>query len=285
MGPALRSRTARAAAAVPVLLLVLAGCNGDTSEPAASGASASGSSAPPSPSDTPTEAEVTQEAQDEPPAGQGTWDEGTLVPAMMAAMADQRTAHFRMTTSGGGADVDAEGEMAFRGKTADMAMTMSGATLGAASMEIRSVDQVVYLSMPPMTPKGKFVEIRPGDTSSPFAGMTDQMQVDPRDSVRAFEAGLRKVTYLGEESVRGEDLERYRLTVDFGAVAKAQGIPRTADMPKTVDYLMWLDDRALMRRMELEVMTVGMVMEMSQWGEPVSIEAPARRDVVAAPGQ
>lgn len=285
MGPALRSRTARAAAAVPVLLLVLAGCNGDTSEPAASGASASGSSAPPSPSDTPTEAEVTQEAQDEPPAGQGTWDERTLVPAMMAAMADQRTAHFRMTTSGGGADVDAEGEMAFRGKTADMAMTMSGATLGAASMEIRSVDQVVYLSMPPMTPKGKFVEIRPGDTSSPFAGMTDQMQVDPRDSVRAFEAGLRKVTYLGEESVRGEDLERYRLTVDFGAVAKAQGIPRTADMPKTVDYLMWLDDRALMRRMELEVMTVGMVMEMSQWGEPVSIEAPARRDVVAAPGQ
>lgn len=293
MRSVLRSRTARAAAAVPVLLLALAACGGDTAEPGAAVSERSAATtapAEPTPSESSASAEVTGEALDtqtpEPTAaGEGTWDEETLVPAMLTAMADQQTTHFTMTTSGGGADVDAEGDMAFRGKTQDMAMTMSGATLGAESMEIRSVDGVVYLSMPPMTPKGKFLEIRPGDSSSPFAGMMDQMQVDPRDSVRAFEDGLRKVTYLGEESVRGEDLERYRLTVDFGAVAKAQGIPRTAGMPRTVEYDVWLDDQALMRRMQLDVMTVSMVMEMSGWGEPVSIKAPARKDIVAAPGQ
>lgn len=285
-----RPRTVLAAVAAPVLLLALSGCGGDAAEPVAAEPERSvAETAPVEPSmseaaEAAEEALVSQTPEPTGP-GEGTWDEKTLVPAMMAAMADQQTSHFTMTTAGGGADVEAEGEMAYRGKTQDMAMTMSGATLGAESMEIRSVDRVVYLSMPPMTPKGKFVEIRPGDTSSPFAGMMDQMQVDPRDSVKAFDAGLRKVTYLGEESVHGEDLERYRLSVDFAAVAKAQGMPRMAGMPKTVEYDMWLDGQALLRRMEFDLMQVSMVMEMSEWGEPVSIKAPARKDIVAAPGQ
>jgi hypothetical protein len=48
---------------------------------------------------------------------------------------------------------------------------------------------------------------------------------------------------------------------------------------------MWLDDDALMRRVEFEMAQISMVMEMSEWGEPVSIKAPARRDIVEAPGQ
>ena len=94
-----------------------------------------------------------------------------------------------------------------------------------------------------------YAEIRPGDKSSPFAGMAGQMQgVDPRDTFKAFENGLRKVDFVGEESVHGEDLEHYRLTVDFRAAAKAQGMPRMAGMPRTVAYDMWLDEDALMRR-------------------------------------
>jgi hypothetical protein len=287
MRTVLRTRAARAAAA-PVLLLALAGCGAEPAEETAAQKQREVVETGPIPPSMSAEAEAAERAlatQTPEPTGPaaGTWDERTLVPAMMAAMAEQQTSRFTMTTTGGGADVEAEGEMAYRGKTQDMAMTMSGATLGAASMEIRSVDGVVYLSMPPMTPKGKFVEIRPGDASSPFAGMTDQMQVDPRDSVRAFERGLREVTFEGVESVHGEDLERYRLTVDFAAVAKAQGLPRTAGMPETVEYDMWLDDEALLRRMEVDLMAVSMVMTLSGWGEPVTIGAPARRDVVQAP--
>jgi hypothetical protein len=206
---------------------------------------------------------------------------------MKAAIEEQETAHISMTTSSGGMTLGAEGDMAFRGARQDMALTMDGTAFGTESIEMRMVDQVFYLSMPPMTPRGKFVEIRPGDSSSPFAGMAGGMQgVDPRDTFKAFENGLRKVEFVGEESVHGEDLEHYLLTVDFREAAKAQGMPRTAGMPRTVAYDMWLDDAALMRRVELEMaQQISMVMEMSEWGEPVSIKPPARRDIVETPGQ
>lgn len=281
-------RAVAATAVAPLLLLGVAACSGDEAAPVAADAASDSASAEQSEAGEPSESvesETSESPETEPEATDGgSWDEETLAPAMMAAMADQETSRFRMTTTGGGADVEAEGVMSYRGDSQDMAMTMSGAMLGAASMELRTVDGVMYLSMPPMTPKGKFLEIRPGDKGSPFAGMMDQMPVDPRDSVEAFESGLRDVEFLGEEETAGETLERYRLTVDFSAAAKSQGMPRMQGAPETVEYDMWLDEDALLRRMELEMMQVGVVMEMSDWGEPVRIEAPARRQIVQAPG-
>ena len=232
----------------------------------------------------PSEGEPAGGSRSDDGAGEGSWDAETLVPATVAAMAEQESSRFTMTTSGGGTDVAAEGVMSYGDDGQDMAMTMSGATLGAESMEMRVVDGVVYLSMPPMTPKGRFLEIRPDDQGSPFAGMLDQMQVDPRESMEAFEEGLRAVEFLGEESVDGESLERYRLTVDFAAAAEAQGMPRMQGAPKTVEYDLWVDEDALMRRMEMDMMQVSVVMEMSEWGEPVTVKAPARRQIVRAPG-
>lgn len=287
-------RVVAATVAAPLLLLGAAACGGDGTTPAAGDAASESAAAEQSESaeaggtTDSAEAEGSESPEVEETeatgSGDGSWDEKTLAPAMMAAMADQETSRFRMTTTGGGADVEADGVMSYRGDSQDMAMTMSGAMMGAASMEMRVVDGVMYLSMPPMTPKGKFLEIRPDDTNSPFAGMMDQMPVDPRDSVEAFESGLRDVEFLGEESVDGETLERYRLTVDFSAAAKAQGMPRMQGAPETVDYDMWLDEDALLRRMELDITQVAVVMEMSDWGEPVRIEAPARRQIVQAPG-
>ncbi len=295
MRPVHRSRAARAVLAVPALLLVISACGGDDLTPVAGESASETSSSAPSgaeSSDAPSEEAVAEDAAgaaddsaDE--ASGGSWDEKTLVPAMKAAIEKQETAHFSMSTSSSGMSLSAEGDMAFRGAKQDMAMTMDGSAFGTGSIEMRMVDQVLYLSMPPMTPKGKYVEIRPGDQSSPFAGMAGQMQgVDPRDTFKAFENGLRKVDFVGEESVHGEDLEHYRLTVDFRAAAKAQGMPRMAGMPRTVAYDMWLDDDALMRRVEFDMaQQISMVMEMSEWGEPVRIEAPSPRLIVEAPGQ
>lgn len=286
----LRSRRALAACAVPVLLLGVTACSGDETRPVAGQASSSPSAAgelssegESSPADEGTSEGADGEGVSDPEVSGGSWDEETLVPAMMAAMAEQKSAHFTMDMSGGGMAMDAEGDLVYRGKTQDMVMVMDGSSFGAGTIEMRMVDRVLYLSMPPMTPKGKFVEIRPDDPGSPFAGMMGQMGVDPRESIEAFESGLRRLTYVGEESVGGEDLEHYRLKVDFRAAAKAQGLPRTAGMPKTLDYDMWLDEDALMRRMEMDVAPVSMVMEMSDWGEPVRVTAPPRKDIVEAP--
>jgi hypothetical protein len=275
---AIRSRAARAAC-VPVLLLAFGACSTDDTRQVAADSSASAAAS------SPAEDAPAAPAADSDDAGQGSWDEKTLVPAMLAAIEDQQTAHFTMAVAGDGATMDAEGDLAFRGRRSEMAMVMDGAAFGGGTVEMRVVDRMAYLSMPPMTPEGKFVEIRPGDPDSPLAGMAGQMRVDPRDSVKAFRTGLREVTFVGVEAVAGEELERYRITVDVRAAAKAQAMPPMAGAPKTVDYDMWLDEDALMRRMELDMSGVTMEMELSAWGEPVTIEAPARKDIVEAPNR
>lgn len=288
----------RSALAVPVLLLGLAACGGTDARPVsgepADRSPAVRSSAPAS-EPAPSEAAVSEALESSASAGVGndsatgggTWDRSTLVPAMRAAMDGQRTAHVSVTTGVTGMEMQGEADIVFRGARQDMVMTMDGAAFGVASAEIRMVDRVMYLSMPPLTPQGKFVEVRAGDGSSPFAAMVGQMQaVDPRDTFKALAAGLRKVKFVAEESVHGEDLEHYRLTVDFQAAAKALGMPRTAGVPRTIAYDLWLDREALMRRVEMELMQqASLVMETSDWGEPVTVEAPPRKDIVQAPRQ
>lgn len=275
------------AAVVASSLLLLGACGGDepdatsgdtTATPTESASEASES--PASPSASPTADESEAEAGDS--SGEGSWDRETLLPAMKQAMEDQETAHFTMRTDAPGASLDAEGDMELTGKQ-DMAMTMSGEAFGAGTMELRRVGGVIYLAMPPMTPKGKFIEMQPDD---PRAGALGDMQgLDPRDTFAAFDAGLRDVTFVGEETVDGESFEHYRLTVDTRAAAKAQGMPaRQQGMPPTLDYDMWLSDDALMRRVAFELQGVSMVMDMTAWGEPVDIAAPAPKDIVEAPG-
>ena len=292
MRPASRPRALLAAGAVPVLLVALTACGGDEAEPTAGETSATAAStAAPS---APSSAQASEEPSEEPSgssepsegaaAGGGSWDQETIVPAMSAAMEDQESAHISMVTTAGGMDLVSEGDLTFRDDGQDMKLVMEGQALGSDRVEVRLVDGTVYMSMPPMTPKGKFFEI-PDDPSSPFGPMLSQMQgMDPRESFDAFDSGLRKVTFMGKETVEGEELERYRLTVDPGAAAAAQGLPPDAQMPKRVGYDLWLDEDALMQRMEIEIAQVSMVTTMSDWNEPVTVKAPGPKQLVPMPG-
>lgn len=293
-----RSRSCRRSASVAAaaaLALVLTGCGGDDTEPAAGETDAS-SEVSESPSDEPDDAATAAASEDdgdEPAdAGAGTWDEDTLVPAMLSAMQEQETVQVSMSTLAGGMDVEAEGELSFTETGQDMRLVMDGTAMGAEEIELRVVDDVVYFSMPPMTAPGKFVALRPGDPGSPLGSMLGDMSgLDPRQTMDAFEDSLREVTYLGEEDVDGAELERYRITVDTRAMARSQGMPgggsmpRGQGMPRTVDYDLWLDDDALVRRMELEMEQMALAMEFSGWGEPVSVEAPPKRDLQEMPGR
>lgn len=289
MRSATRPRALLAAGAVPVLLLALAACGGDGVETTSGEATDTASSSTASsaePSEEPSAAEPSESADDaeDAEAGGGSWDEESIVPAMSAAMEGQESAHISMVTTAGGMDLVSEGDLAFHGNSQDMRLVMKGQALGTDRVEVRLVDGRVYMSMPPMTPKGKFFEI-PDDPSSPFGPMLSQMQgMDPRESFDAFESGVRKVTFVGEETVAGEELERYRLTVDPRVAAESQGLPKDAQMPKRVVYDLWLDDDALMRRMEIEMAQVSMVTTMSDWNEPVTIKAPGPKQLVPMPG-
>jgi len=169
-------------------------------------------------------------------------------------------------------------------------MTMQLPQLGGGTVEMRMVDGVIYLAMPPLTPEGKFFKLDTNDRNSPFGNLGGGVtQGDPLATFDAFDAGLQDVKYLGEEDVDGEQLDHYVLTVDAEKAAEAQHEQVKPGMPDTITYDMWIDDDNLMRRIQFDLgdgPTGGgaMVMTMSDWGKPVTVEAPPARDIAQLPG-
>jgi hypothetical protein len=274
----MRIRQAFASLAVlAVATGTLTGCNGNAAGPADTPA-LQGS---PSASDPAAAGSTSAKAGD---AGSGGHlDRDSLVQAITAGPLKARSAHLTMTMSGA-MSVSAEGDVAYAKAGPEMKLTMSVAQMGAGEMDMRVVDGIVYMTIPSVTPPGKFLKIDPQDKSNPmsksFGSLSGQM--DPLNSVRAMKSGVRKVTYVGTEAVDGEDADHYRVVVDSAAMFKAMKQKTVPGMPKNLTYDMWLDDQDLLRRMQFEVAGQTVDMSMSKWGEPVSVEAPPAGKVVDA---
>lgn len=287
-------RTTRLAAAgvATLLMLGLAGCSDQLSpEPASLDSVTSSSAAAPSesPSGSPSPAEPAAEAPTDDPSqdaapGEG-YDAKQLVAAMQAAFAGHRSTHMVMR-SNGVAEMRAVGDVDYTHRSPAMRMRMTMPAMGVEAMEMRVVDGTFYLSMPPATPKGKFLAFRAGDPNSPLAGLGDlTTQMDPMRSFGAFEHGLTDVELVGSEQVGGETMDHYRLTVDTAAALAGMKQQQAAGMPETISYELWLDDEDLMRKVVFDIAGASMSMEMSRWGEPVKVSAPRRADIVETPGR
>lgn len=264
-----------------VLVLSLAAC-GDDATPSADESPDSGSS-----SVTSAEPEETESAE-QPAEASGGYEADELLDKMKAAIAENESAHVAMEMTGGQA-MSGEGDVSYSGDDTAMQMTMQIPQMGAGTMEMRMVDGVIYMAMPPMTPKGKFIKIDTNDPNSPFGDMGGVTQGDPLATFDAFDAGLKDATFVGTEDVDGEQLDHYVLTVDAKKAAEAQGQPVEPGMPDTITYDMWIDGDDLMRRIEFDLGEVsggggGMVMTMSDWGKPVTVEVPPAGAIMQMPG-
>jgi LppX_LprAFG lipoprotein len=266
-----------------VLLLSMTACGGD--EPAAEESSDATSSSV-------TSAEPSEEAESESadPAEEevsGGYDAAELLDNMKAAIADNESAHVTMEMTGG-QQMSGEGDVSYAGDETAMQMNMQIPQMGSGTMEMRLIDGVIYMAIPPMTPEGKFFEIDTNDPNSPLGNLGGVTQGDPLATFDAFDAGLEDARYVGEEDVDGEQLDHYVLTVDAKKAAEAQGQPARPGMPDTITYDMWIDDEDLMRRIEFDLGEAagggGRVMTMSDWGAPVTVEAPPRRAILQMPG-
>jgi hypothetical protein len=269
------------------LLLTMAACGGD--EPAADEspdtASSSVTSAEPSEETESESAEPTETTEEEVSGG---YEAAELLDRMKAAIADNESAHVTMEMTGG-QQMSGEGDVSYAGDETAMQMNMQMPQLGSGTMEMRMIDGVIYMAMPPLTPKGKFFEIDTNDPNSPFGNLGGVTQGDPLATFDAFDAGLEDARYVGEEDVDGEQLDHYVLTVDAEKAAEAQGQQTQPGMPDTITYDMWIDDEDLMRRIEFDLGEVadgggGMVMTMSDWGTPVTVKAPPRTAILQMPG-
>lgn len=264
-------------AAVPAaLLLLLTGCTGDA-EPSGDATGAT-TSAP---------AEE-QTAPDEGAAAGEEVDTAEFVEDMRAGLDAATTARLTMSVDAAGQSLTSEGQVDYTTDPPTMLMQMSMPAMSDEPLEVRVVDGTMYMNMGRLS-QGKYLSFDLDDSANLPPGMDGVTeQLDPLGGFADFEDSIRSVTYVGEEDLDGEQLDHYEVTVDVEAADGFQGLPTGQDVPDTAVLDLWVDEDFLARRMTTSLdagnQSVSMDMRMSDWGEPVDIEAPPTRDVLD-PGQ
>ncbi|MGD9961399.1 LppX_LprAFG lipoprotein [Nocardioides sp.] len=272
------ARRLAAAAAAPLLLVGLVACGGDE-KTAANDLAASSASPSETASDTPT-----TEATESEAAGEEI-DPQDFADRMASTFTNTTTAQLEMTVSSSGLDMSANGSVDYTGDTPAMALKMEAASLGAGTIDMRLIDQVMYMSMPMLDPSGKFFKIDLNDPDNPLGdSMGDLSSFDPQSTLDTFTKGIKSVKLVGEEELDGETTTHYQvtsLTKDLGSTLGG----KTAKLPKTFTYDIWLDGDDRMRKMVASVdKKTSMEMVMSNFGDPVDIKAPPASQVQVMPG-
>jgi hypothetical protein len=274
-------RLSLAAPAATTLLVGLTACGSDEpSEQAADETTSSSSEEP----DATADADETDESSDEgEEVAEGEEiDAADFLEDFQAGVENSTTAHMTMSTGMGGMNIDAEGDIDYQTEPASMSMTMAMPSMGG-EIEMRFVDGIFYMNMGQQS-KGKFIKMDPNDPNSPMGDISEL--TDSMDPVRQFEQfaeGVQKVVYVGEEDVDGESTEHYVLTLDTSKVESLKDAG-TAGIPKELDYDLWLDDDDRIRQMQLDLGDTGSVeVHLTDWDEPVDIEAPPADQIMQMP--
>ena len=213
------------------------------------------------------------------PIANGDVDKAKFISALKAAGADATTAHVSMSLSGAGQSMTMEGDTKLDASNPAMALKMG---LSGMDLQVRVVDKKIYLKGLPNQTAGKWVVV---DENSTIGKQMSQAaaQSDPNRMYDQFDQGLTKVTKVGTETVDGEQMAKYDLTLD----TKALGGPTAAAasrLPKTVSYTAWVDSKNHLRKVTFALMGVTSTVTISKYGEPVDITAPAAKDVVKGSG-
>jgi hypothetical protein len=204
---------------------------------------------------------------------------------MQKAMAQAGSARVAMDTGMG----QAKGSLDYSSGAPEMGLTMDlgAAAGGMGDIEMRLVDGVMYMSMPPLTPAGKY--FRFDENSKSLGSMIEQLQSFSPDQTTAIMAeSVKSMTDLGEENIGTDKVTHYRLVVDTKASQEMLGqadLPKgsTTQLPKTIEYDMWVTGDNLMRRMVMNLDMISMQMDYTDWGKPVEIDVPDEGDIVDAP--
>jgi len=256
------------AAAVP-LALGLAACGG---EPKATGYK------PTTPADTPAASQpvATTTVAPPKPAPVAHLNRATFVSAMTTAVSKQKTWHTVGTITANGSTVMTMDGYQTTNPVA-MSMEMAGAAFQGKTAKVILIKNTGYVSIPGVTPAGKFKKFT--------TGLNDQLSElveggDPTKIYKSFDKSMVDLKFVRTETIGGQQLDRYAVTVNAAKALAAQGKKVPAGMPKTLTYSMWLDKSHLVRRMTFDLSGVSMVMTMSDYNKPVNITAPPASKIV-----
>ncbi|TCC40787.1 hypothetical protein [Kribbella speibonae] len=262
----MKFRAAVATAAAVPLALGLAACGG---EPKATGykpTTPATTTAAPKPVATNTAA----------PAKVAHLNRVTFVSAMTSAVSKQKAWHTVGTVTAQGSTLMTMDGYQTTNPVA-MSMEMSGAAFQGKTAKIVVIKKTAYLSIPGLTPAGKYKKVA--------SGLNDQLTElieggDPTKIYKSFDKSMVDLKFVRTETIGGQQLDRYAVTVNTAKALALQGKKVPAQMPKTLVYSMWLDKSHLVRRMTFDLSGVSMVMTMSDYNKPVTITAPPASKIV-----
>lgn len=228
--------------------------------------------------------------------GAGTQPEMSLVDLAKSIgdeTADASSAHMKITAQAAGQDITGEGDLKFG--SADAAMTMDiGTPEGDISMVF--VDGVLYMKLPQEPEPGKpWVKIDPNSDNAAaksLGALNEQLSknADPRAVLKEFEKSG-EITATEKETLDGKETTHYTITVDVQKMADNQTDPAQkkamqdiiAAGMKDFPVEVWVDEEDLPVRFALQtptpdgqggMTTVKVQVDYSDWGKPVTVEAP-----------
>ncbi|WZH53402.1 MAG: LppX_LprAFG lipoprotein [Nocardioides alkalitolerans] len=228
----------------------------------------------------------------------GPVDAVELASAMTAAYEDVTSARVSLDVAGlpGGGDVSAEGVVSYDADTDAGTGPAASLTMDAMgqSIELRVVDGVVYLGGPLAAMLGG---------GSPWVGLDlstvdlSGLGLDPEQLTGSFDPEQLAATFGsaadierdGEETVDGETLERYTVTLDPSALAELVPGAAAALPTEPVEQTVLLDDADRLRELEMDLPlptgeTAMVTLRMSDYGADVTVEAPPAADVTLLDG-
>ena len=194
----------------------------------------------------------------------------------------KRSAHIEMTM---GETVDASGDVNYSGAKPSMKLAMK-VTQGGKKIQMEEVlaDGTLYMSVPGLTPNGKYVKL---DANTPgMAGLGDLLKnVDPAQMIVQMSKSIKKLDYVGTTEIDGDTTHHYKLTVDAKKAVSTMGLNNlpsraASKVPSTLPYDAYFNDDNTLRRIKMDVMGQSMEMNMTNWGAPVTVTAPKKSDVV-----
>jgi hypothetical protein len=105
-------------------------------------------------------------------------------------------------------------------------------------------------------------------------GTVDTGAFTPEGTFAAWRAAAVSVETVGEEAIDGRPYTRYALVMDTAKVFARQDKAPPEGAPETFAYDVWADDTQLLRRVSFDVQGQRQVMDYTDWGAAVEIEAP-----------
>jgi LppX_LprAFG lipoprotein len=210
-----------------------------------------------------------------------------------AATETEQSTHVKAKLTFKGQTMSMTGDVAASTKLEDLAAQLTMEASDEGTFEVRIVDGVLYIKGQGLSsdPAKPWLEFDMTDPSNPLAGFYEQIvaNVNPAQSAKMFEA-VTELENKGTEQVDGIDATRYEVTVDMDKALELSGVaddlgvdPRQLgnQIPAEITYDVWLEtDTALMVRMAMEMQGMQLDLHFSDWGKPVSVEAPPSNQVI-----